>query len=231
MSRAERLLALMEQLRRHRKPVRGEQLAGALGISLRTLYRDIASLQAQGATIEGEAGVGYLLKPGHTLPPLMFGSHEIEALALGSRWVAQRSADPELAAAAGAALAKIRAVLPTALRHELDHNPLLVPPVDQPGSDPAWPALLRQALRQQRRIRVAYRDAKGQPSERVLWPFALGFFEHTRVLSAWCELRQDYRHFRLDRLEGLSLLDSSYPRARQALLKEWREREGLPALE
>ncbi len=231
MGRAERLLALLELLRRHRRPVRGELLAGQLGISLRTLYRDIAALQAQGATIEGEAGVGYLLRPGHSLPPLMFGVEEIEALALGVRWVAQRSADPILGVAARQALARIRAVLPTALRHELDHNPLLVPPVEQTAGDPRWPSLLRQALRQQRCIRVGYCDGQGRFSERELWPFALGFFEQSRVLSAWCELRQDYRHFRLDRLQTLELLDRSYPRPRQALLAEWRAREGIPPLE
>lgn len=211
--------------------MRGEQLADQLGISLRTLYRDIAALQAQGATIEGEAGVGYLLKPGHNLPPLMFGVEEVEALALGVRWVSRRSADPALAAAAEAALAKIRAVLPAALRHELDHNPLLVPPVEQISHDPEWPALLRRAMREQCRIRVRYSDAQGAASERVLWPFALGFFEQARVLTAWCELRQDYRHFRLDRIAALELLDERYPRARQALLKEWRAREGLPPME
>src|SRR6516225_364885 len=105
MSRAERLLDLIQILRRHRRPVAGKLLAEELGISLRTLYRDIASLQAQGAGIEGEAGIGYVLKPGFMLPPLMFSEEEIEALVLGSRWVAERG-DQRLAAAAKNALAR-----------------------------------------------------------------------------------------------------------------------------
>ncbi len=127
MSRSQRLLDLLQILRSHRMPVSGVALAAKTGVSLRTLYRDIATLQAQGADIEGEAGVGYVLRPGFLLPPLMFSQHEIEALVLGSRWVAGR-ADAGLAEAARAALVKIGAVLPEALREELDHSTLLVGP-------------------------------------------------------------------------------------------------------
>src|SRR5215472_5836791 len=119
MSRAERLLDLMQALRLRRRPVAGQALAAELGVSLRTLYRDIAALQAQGAWIEGEAGLGYVLRPGFMLPPLMFSEDEIAALVLGSRWVAERG-DAELALAARHALAKIAAVLPADLRPELD---------------------------------------------------------------------------------------------------------------
>src|SRR6478672_2616585 len=111
MSRTSRLLDLLELLRRHRSPVRGPALADQLGISIRTLYRDIATLQAQGADIQGEPGLGYVLRPGFMLPPLMFTREEIEALVLGSRWVAIRG-DARLGAAADNAVAKIRAVLP-----------------------------------------------------------------------------------------------------------------------
>src|SRR3982751_1213708 len=127
MSRAERLLGLMQILRRHRRPVSGATLARELDISIRTLYRDIASLQSQGAHIDGEPGMGYMLKPGFLLPPLMFSEEEIEALVLGSRWVADRG-DPELAEAALNVLAKVGAVLPADLRHELDSSALLVGP-------------------------------------------------------------------------------------------------------
>ena len=121
MSRAERLLELMQCLRRHRYPVGGAALASELGISVRTLYRDIAALQAQGARIDGEPGVGYVLRPGFMLPPLMFSEDEIEALVLGSRWVADRADDP-LGRAARNALAKIAAVLPTDLRKSLHRS-------------------------------------------------------------------------------------------------------------
>ena len=225
MSRAERLLDLMQLLRRRREPSSGAALAEELGISLRTLYRDIASLQAQGAAIAGEAGVGYVLQPGFTLPPLMLSEEEIEALVLGSRWVA-RHTDPELAEAARNALAKIHAVLPAQLRHELESNALLVP-----GAGPGPEALLatvRHAIRRERKVRLAYRDAAGQASDRIVWPFALGFFEQTRMVAAWCERRQDYRHFRVDRIGELHVLEDRYPRYRQEMLKEWRRVANIP---
>jgi predicted DNA-binding transcriptional regulator YafY len=222
MSRAERLLELMQVLRRHRRPVSGAQLARELGISLRTLYRDIASLQAQGAHIDGEPGMGYLLRPGFMLPPLMFSEEEIEALVLGSRWVADRS-DSELAAAARNLLAKIGAVLPADLRHELDSSALLVGPGAPLAAGDAELPKIRRAIRAQRKLDVRYRDAKGGETRRTIWPFALGFFDRVRVVAAWCELRRDLRHFRTDRIIALEVSKVSYPRARQVLLKEWRE--------
>ena len=110
MSRAARLLQLLERLRAHRRPVAGAALAAELGVSLRTLYRDIATLREQGACIEGDPGVGYLLRPGFTLPPLMFSADELEALVLGARWVAGHAADPQLARAARDAVQRIGAV-------------------------------------------------------------------------------------------------------------------------
>src|SRR4051795_10479451 len=127
MARAQRLLDLIQALRRHRRPVSGATLADEAGVSLRTLYRDIETLKAQGAHIDGEAGVGYLLRPGFMLPPLMFSEEEIEALVLGSRWVSER-ADAQLAEAARNLLAKISAVLPPDLRHEMQSSALLVGP-------------------------------------------------------------------------------------------------------
>ncbi|MCF4124540.1 helix-turn-helix transcriptional regulator [Methylobacterium sp. SyP6R] len=225
MSRAERLLDLIQVLRRHRGPVSGRHLAQETGVSLRTLYRDIASLQAQGAAIEGEPGLGYVLRPGFTLPPLMFREEEIEALVLGMRWVATRTDDP-LAAAAGDALAKIAAVLPQALRERLDTSTLIVGPAE------AVPeridlAALRGAIRAQHRVAIRYRDAGGAGSERVIWPFALGFFERVRVVVAWCETRDDFRHFRTDRVEALTLTGERYPRPRHALMREWRALQGI----
>lgn len=228
MSRAERLLQLMQVLRRRREPAAGAALARELGVSLRTLYRDIASLQAQGASIEGEAGVGYVLRPGFTLPPLMLSEDEIEALVLGSRWVA-RHTDPQLADAARNALAKIHAVLPPALRLELESSALLVPGEPEAGEEDAL-ARIRLAIRRERKLQLDYRDAAGAPSQRIVWPFAVGFFEQRRVVAAWCERRAGYRHFRLDRILALQPLDERYPRRRQELLREWRAAEGIPAL-
>lgn len=221
--RAERLLELLQLLRRHHQPVTGETLARELGVSLRTLYRDIASLQAQGARIDGAAGLGYLMHDGGLLPPLMFGVEELEALALGSRWVA-RHGDPALAAAAVDALAKIAAVLPPALRQSMADGSLLVGPAAAPAvDDAAVVRLLRAAMRQQRRLRIGYRDGEGRASERVVWPIALGYFERVRVAVAWCELRGGLRHFRTDRIADGALLPERYPRAKEALLREWRE--------
>lgn len=228
MSRTERLLDLIQLLRRHRVPVTGPALADELGISIRTLYRDIATLQAQGADIQGEPGLGYVLRPGFTLPPLMFSADEIEALVLGSRWVARRAEDPRLGDAAANALSKITAVLPDELRDSVDGSNLLV------GGGEVIPAqvdlsVIRLAIREQKKLVIAYRNAGGTVTERTIWPFAIGFFDRVRVVIGWCELRTDYRHFRLDRIERMEALFERYPRRRAAMLKEWREREGIPA--
>jgi len=227
MSRAERLLGLMQVLRRHRRPVSGAALARELGISLRTLYRDIASLQSQGAHIDGEPGMGYVLRPGFMLPPLMFSEEEIEALVLGSRWVADRG-DRELAEAARNVLAKVAAVLPADLRHELDSSTLLVGPGEPIESGNIDLAKLRRAIRAQRKVEIRYRDLKGEESTRIIWPFMLGFFDRVRVLAAWCELRNGLRHFRTDRIVALAVSKVAYPRARQTLLKEWRQNQRMP---
>ncbi|MBY3752076.1 HTH domain-containing protein [Azospirillum formosense] len=228
MSRAERLIDLIQCLRRHRRPVSGHVLADELGVSLRTIYRDIATLQAQGARIDGEPGVGYLLQPGFLLPPLMFAEEEIEALALGIRWVADR-ADGALGAAAQNALAKIAAVLPPDLRDRMDASALLVGPGEPIVGDGVDLAVVRRAIRGERKLSIAYRDRDGAASDRVVWPFALGFFDRLRVMVAWCELRGAIRHFRADRIVSVTALEARYPRRRQALLKEWREAEGIPA--
>lgn len=126
-ARAARLLQLLEALRQRRKPVTGAVLADEMAISLRTLYRDIATLREQGAQIEGDPGLGYELRPGFTLPPLMFNADELEALVLGARWVASQAADPELAQAAQAAMNRIANVLPTELRLGVETSGLFVP--------------------------------------------------------------------------------------------------------
>ncbi|WP_348753640.1 YafY family protein [uncultured Aquincola sp.] len=240
MSRTTRLLDLIQLLRRHRHPVSGAAIAEALGISLRTLYRDIATLQAQGAAIDGAPGLGYVLREGFVLPPLMFSAEELEAVVLGMRWVAQR-ADSRLAAAARDALAKIGAVLPQPLRAELEGSTLLVaaagPQVaaaaaaDAPAIDPAvqdaHTATVRQAIRQQHKLVIDYRDGQRRSTQRTVWPFALGYFDRAQVVVAWCELRADIRHFRCDRIAGVQPLAQRYPQRREALLKAWREREGI----
>ena len=228
MVRATRLLDLLQRLRSRRFPVSGATLAAELGISLRTLYRDVAALQAQGAHIDGEAGVGYVLRPGFMLPPLMFSNDEIEALVLGSRWVADR-ADHRLGLAARNALAKIAAVLPEELRHDLDTSALLVGPGAPIAAGDEELAAIRGAIRAERKLAITYRDLKDRETRRTIWPCALAFFDRARVVVAWCEMREAYRHFRTDRITALAVTEMRYPRRRQALLKEWRAIENVPA--
>ena len=222
MSRAQRLLELIQILRSHRFPVSGEQLASELGISLRTLYRDIVTLQAQGANIVGEAGVGYVLQPGFMLPPLMFTEDEIEAIVLGSRWVANR-ADERLGDSAASALSKIAAVLPPALRKELDDSGLLIGPAKPPHHEQIDVHAIRQCIRQQSKLLIHYIDQHDAVSQRIVWPFALGYFDQFRIMVAWCELREGYRHFRTDRISRHEVLQENYARPRQVMLREWRQ--------
>lgn len=226
MSRANRLLDLLQVLRRHRRPVSGQVLADELGISLRTLYRDVETLKAQGAHIEGEAGVGFVLRPGFMLPPLMFTPDEIEAIVLGSQWVAKR-ADTAMAAAARNALAKISAVMPEDLRELLDAAGVMVGPGSPVIGSEINLGPLREAIRAERKLVIGYTDAQGAVSQRTIWPFALAFFDQVRVLVAWCETREDFRHFRCDRIGKLRTLTARLPRRRRALLKAWREKEGV----
>lgn len=228
MSRAQRLLDLIQILRRYRNPVSGQLLAAELDVSLRTLYRDIATLNGQGAHIDGEPGVGYLLRPGFMLPPLMFSEDEIEALVLGSRWVAER-ADQPLGKAARNALAKVAAVLPNDLRDRLDATALLVGHAETPMAGDTELTAVRQAIRDERKLRIDYIDRDGSHSKRIIWPFAVAFFERARVVAAWCELRTDFRHFRTDRIATLRITEKRYPRRRQALMKEWRAGIGMGA--
>jgi predicted DNA-binding transcriptional regulator YafY len=227
MSRAQRLLDLIQQLRGYRRPVSGAVLAEALGISLRTLYRDIDTLNGQGAHIDGEPGVGYVLRPGFMLPPLMFSEEEIEAIVLGSRWVADR-ADAALSVAARSALAKIAAVLPQDLKTSLDTSSLLVGPGEAIAAGDARLPAIREAIRHERKLRIGYVDRRGRNSSRIIWPFALAFFDRVRVVVAWCESREGFRHFRTDRISKVRLVGGRYPRRRQALLKDWRATEGIP---
>lgn len=226
MSRSARLLDLLQHLRAHRRPVSGAVLAAELGISLRTLYRDIATLQGQGADIEGAPGIGFVLKPGFLLPPIMLQDEEIEALVLGMRWVASRT-DAALGKAAGNTLAKIAAVLPPELASELDRTALLVPPPRSDRPAPTDLSPLREAIRAGVKVDLDYRDKNGIATQRRVWPFALGYFEEIRVLVAWCELRGGHRHFRADRIAAFRLTPERSPRSPQTLLAAWKREQGL----
>lgn len=223
MSRTERLLDLLQILRQHRAPVSGATLAAELDVSIRTLYRDIATLQGQGAEIEGEPGLGYVLKPGFMLPPLMFSIDELEALILGAGWVGKQRDDTRLSKAAGNALSKIASVLPADLRREIDSGSLYVVESRQRAMAQVDPSLLRDAIRKELKLRIGYRDDAGQETERVIWPVVIGFFEQHKTVGAWCELRQDFRHFRIDRIASLAATGERTPKRRHVLLRDWRE--------
>lgn len=227
ITKAGRLLRLLQTLHRYRYPVIGKELADELGISLRTLYRDIAALTSQGARIDGSPGVGYRMRPGFLLPPLSLTQEEIEALVLGSRWV-NRNADPELQQAAADLLSKVEAVLPAKLRQEMASSGLLVgPPPETPMRDRDL-AILRKVIRTQSKLKIRYEDLSGEETRRTIWPFALAYFDRALLLIAWCELRQDYRHFRTDRIREFSAIAERYPRDRRTLLEEWRKQNGIP---
>lgn len=227
MPRSQRLLDLIQLLRQHRYPIPGKVLAQSLGVSLRTLYRDIATLQSQGATIEGEAGVGYVLAPGYMLPPLMFSEEEIEALVLGARWVMDRT-DHQLSQAGRGLLAKIEAVLPEDMKESMNNSSLLVGPGEVVPNNNLLLETLRRSIRREQKIEIHYKDLKGNSSQRTVWPLALAFFDNVRILVAWCELREDFRHFRTDHIQDLQELKTRFPRRRQVLVREWREQEGIP---
>ncbi len=225
MSRSARLLQLLDSLRRARQPQTGPQLAQALGVSLRTIYRDIATLREQGAAISGDPGVGFEMRPGFLLPPLMFNADELEALLLGARW-ASLQADPQLAQAAATAVDRIRSALPLDLRIAVDTSGLLVPDMREPSQPETWQTALRRAIRNEHKVVLHYEDQHGQRTERLVWPFAMAYFERARVVSAWCELRQSFRHFRTDRVHALQDLGERYPVRRQALIQRWLDETG-----
>jgi predicted DNA-binding transcriptional regulator YafY len=225
MSRAARLLDLMQALRRHRRPVTADTLAQKLGVSKRTLYRDIATLIGEGAAIAGEAGMGYVLREGFFLPPLAFDDEEIDAVVLGLRWVS-RNADIVLAQAAYESLAKIAAVLPAHVREAMESERIFAATDrDQPVVKIDLKAV-RDAIRLSRKIEIAYRDGKDAATTRNIWPIALAFFNDVWLVVAWCETRRDFRHFRTDRIERATVSAERYPKNRRALLKEWRQKEG-----
>jgi predicted DNA-binding transcriptional regulator YafY len=222
ISRAERLLNLIEEFRRRRRPVSGDDLARTLGVSIRTLYRDISSLRALGAGIEGEPGVGYVLRSGFLLPPIMFTVEEVDALVLGSRWVAER-ADKPLAEAARKAMARLTAVMPSELGDRVEAQHLVVMPGEHARQETIDMSVVRRAIHLERKLRIRYTDAKGEGSDRVIWPFLLIYFDGGLLIAAWCETRDGIRHFRADRIGAMSEMPARYPRRRHALMKLWRE--------
>jgi predicted DNA-binding transcriptional regulator YafY len=227
MSRTGRLFQLMDALRGNRRPVTAAALAEKLGVSERTIYRDIQTLTQLGAPVEGEAGIGYVLRNGFFLPPLMFDADELEALVLGARWV-RHQGDAGLTSAASRALAKIATATPKDLRDHMAETSLWVPATEPGKVEDPFIQPARESIRKQYKLCIGYTDEKGSESERTVWPFALAFFQGRRVLAAWCELRAALRHFRVDRITRAHTTNERYPTPRHALLRQWRAEYDIP---
>lgn len=228
MARMVRMFEIVQMLRAARAPLTAESMARRLEVTRRTVYRDIVALQASGVPVEGEAGIGYLLRGSLDLPPMRFTAEELEAIVVGLSLVG-RTGDTLLAAAGESALAKIADAAPP-------DGPCLDPAATlvsgwhaiPPGATEA--RLLRRAIRDERKVRLAYRDAEDKVTERIVCPLAMLYYVDCLLLAAYCELRCDFRHFRHDRIEGCEPLDISFAADATSLRRRWRaqNREKLP---
>jgi predicted DNA-binding transcriptional regulator YafY len=202
MRRADRLFLLVNALRGRRAAVPAHVLAESLGVSLRTVYRDVADLQVSGVPIEGEAGVGYVLRKGADIPPLMFNADELEALVVGTRFV-RAFGGARLGASAKAALLKIEAVLPPELHARSERSRIFAPEVARLESSGLIDRL-HAAIEARNVLRLGYRDSDGQTSTREIEPLCLAFWGGSWTIGAWCRLRADFRSFRPDRIDEIA---------------------------
>lgn len=211
MRRADRLFDIIEFLRRKKRVVTASELAGELEVSVRTIYRDIADLQASRVPIEGEAGLGYLLRSGYELPPLMFTEDEIEALVFGARMV-RAWGDAAFTQAADAAVAKIAAVLPERLARIAETSPLTVATRRSKGKDAFATHLtpIRRAIRERRKLAIEYESLSEERTTRTVRPLGLAFFGPFWMLAGWCEMRRDFRTFRLERIGALDVSGETF---------------------
>lgn len=223
MTRTQRLFQLMQALRSLPAPVTAATLAQEMSVDPRTIYRDINTLREMGAVIDGEAGYGFTMIEDHALPPMGFENDELEALVLGLREV-QEIGDPALSRAAGQALTKLQARLPEKQAHRLRHAALHVhrfTEIPAPGIDVRD---LRRATWEEVRIRFGYRDRAGAATVREADPLTISYFDRSHCLLAYCHLRQDFRAFRLDRMEGLEVLEASFRPRRVPMLRDYMAR-------
>lgn len=223
MRRADRLFQIIQFLRT-RRVTTASWLAERLEVSERTIYRDVKDLILSGVNIEGEAGIGYVVRPGFDLPPLMFSEEEIKALTLGAR-IVESWADPSLATAAQSALSKIETVLPDNLKDNPENTTLFAPMTQIRPEIALKMAEVRAATDSKRKLQIRYTDAKYQLSERIIWPLGLFFWGAVWTIGAWCELRQAFRVFRLDRIQELTLIEVNYPIEKGKTLQDLIEQE------
>lgn len=227
MRRADRLFQIIQLLRR-RHVVTAAYLARELEVSERTVYRDIRDLVGTGVPIDGEAGVGYTLRRGFDLAPLMFTEDELQAMVLGARLVSSWG-DASLARSAADALARVEAALPDRLKARLEQTPLYAPGFHVPSETLASLTPLRTAIEDRRVVWLRYSDEAAVETERTVRPVGLFFWGYRWSLSAWCELRDDFRSFRLDRIREMSVRDEHFvPLPGQTLEDYFRLQEREP---
>jgi len=220
MRRADRLFDIIQILRGAARPVTAAALAGELEVTVRTIYRDIAALQASRVPIEGAPGLGYVLRRGFDLPPLMFTSEEADAIAIGVRLL-RRLRDPKLQVAADSVLAKLAAVVPQPLQSHLVAAPVYISDGEAPAVTGVDLAYLRGAIHDTRKMSITYVDEGGRHSCRTIWPLAMAYYVDVTLIGAWCELRRDFRHFRVDRILSSQPLDERFPADNGKLMAEW----------
>lgn len=223
MRRTDRLFELIQILRDGRLHT-ARDMADGLEVSVRTLWRDMATLIASGLPVEGERGVGYILREPITLPPLTLTTDEVQALTLGLQLVT-RGADPSLTHAAGSLLGKITAVLPTRMLDDLGQETWVFPGAEALAAARHLPAL-RRAIRLRERVVIDYIDASGSPTERPVRPLVLEFWGRVWTLATWCETRNDFRSFRVDRIEALHPTGVTFPDEPGTALADWRRLHG-----
>ncbi len=231
MRRADRLFDIIQTLRAAPRPLTAAALADKLEVTVRTIYRDVAALQASRVPIEGAPGIGYVLRQGFDLPPLMFTSDEIDAIAVGARHV-RRLRDPKLQQAADSVLAKVTAVLPEILRVYLAEPPFYVPEGSAQPPTGVDLAEVRAAIHEARKMSIDYCDDRGRQTHRTVWPIAMAYYVDVSLIGAWCELRQDFRSFRVDRILNSRLLDEHFSPEHGRLAAAWfalsKEAPGAP---
>lgn len=209
MRRADRLFQIIQYLR-SRRITTAQWLAERLEVSERTVYRDINDLMLSGVPVEGEAGVGYVLRKGFDLPPLMFTTEELTALTLGAR-IVKSWADPELVKAAEQVLSKVETVLPSELKTHLEKSTLFSPMAPLPPETGRIMQQLRAAIDSRHKVAISYTREDGASSERTIWPLGLFYWGAVWTLGSWCELRESFRNFRLDRIDELEVCNDTFP--------------------
>ncbi|CAI0694480.1 HTH domain [Serratia entomophila] len=223
MRRSDRLFEIIQILRSATRPLTAASMAESLEVNVRTLYRDIAALQARRVPIEGAPGLGYVLRCGFDLPPLMFTMEEVEAISVGVRLL-RRTGDTGLQQAAESVLSKVTVILPQVLREQLTASTFFVSDFGVTASAIVDLSAIRDAIRTTRKVCITYTDEHGKHSQRTIWPLAVAYYVQATLVAAWCELREDYRHFRTDRIISVTVLDEIFPTDEGRLLQGWLAR-------